>query len=312
MCSLCSYICLNLYIFKCVTMSLNGNVQHYMMKLLFGVSVWRSCRFNVLINRYIKELSWKRLPQDWRESFILYLTLMLCNFCLNSFLTSNQRLTRYRDPTFYLYKSFLIVFTACFKRTKYCIIGNYFDLLWIICTESHLKAREPKLQIFNHNNVYVFIFWMSFYLEIFSLFYKVLNLRVLRKVQLDLTGELPGFLQDTAHIRNDPSWRVNPVPDRLHCRHVDIGDLSPCNTQRLIMGLKSTAQGLQVVLGCTNMMVTYNKWKLQKYILFYSALNTKKDVLYTQFVCISDFSLFAFIIGLAPSNLWLYYCSVLL
>ncbi|XDV37468.1 hypothetical protein PO909_007065 [Leuciscus waleckii] len=75
---------------------------------------------------------------------------------------------------------------------------------------------------------------------------KVLNLRVLRKVKLDLTGELPGFLQDTAHIRNDPSWRVNPVPDRLHCRHVDIGDLSPCDTQRLIMGLKSTAQGLQV------------------------------------------------------------------
>ncbi|XP_056327676.1 malate synthase-like isoform X2 [Danio aesculapii] len=75
---------------------------------------------------------------------------------------------------------------------------------------------------------------------------KVLNLRVLRKVQLDLTGELPGFLQDTAHIRNDPSWRVSPVPHRLHCRHVDIGDLSPCDTQRLVMGLKSTAQGLQV------------------------------------------------------------------
>lgn len=118
MCSLCSYICLNLYMFKCVTVSLNGNVQHYMMKLLFDVSVWRSCRFNVLINRYIKVLSWKRLPQDWRESFTLYLTLMLCNFCLNSFLPSNQRLTRYRLPTIYLYKSFLIVFTACFKQKK--------------------------------------------------------------------------------------------------------------------------------------------------------------------------------------------------
>uniref|UniRef100_A0A671R802 malate synthase n=1 Tax=Sinocyclocheilus anshuiensis TaxID=1608454 RepID=A0A671R802_9TELE len=75
---------------------------------------------------------------------------------------------------------------------------------------------------------------------------KVLNFRVLRKVQLDLTRELPGFLKDTAHIRNDPSWRVSPVPDRLHCRHVDVGDLSPCDTQRLIMGLKSTAQGLQI------------------------------------------------------------------
>jgi len=100
--------------------------------------------------------------------------------------------------------------------------------------------------MFTHNNVYV-------------LFCKVLNLRVLRKVQLDLTGELPGFLRDTAHIRNDPSWRVNPVPDRLHCRHVDIGDLSPCDTQRLIMGLKSTAQGLQVGLSCVNMMVVIDR-----------------------------------------------------
>lgn len=91
-----------------------------------------------------------------------------------------------------------------------------------------------------------------------SLLCKVLNLRVLRKVQLDLTGELPGFLKDTAHIRNDPSWRVSPVPDRLHCRHVDVGDLSPCDTQRLITGLKSTAQGLQVGFSCANKM-TYTK-----------------------------------------------------
>ncbi len=95
---------------------------------------------------------------------------------------------------------------------------------------------------------------MSLHQKMSLLFCKVLNLRVLRKVQLDLTGELPGFLKDTAHIRNDPSWRVSPVPDRLHCRHVDVGDLSPCDTQRLIMGLKSTAQGLQVGLSNANKM----------------------------------------------------------
>lgn len=127
---------------------------------------------------------------------------------------------------------------------------------------------------------------MYLFFWIFSHFYKVLNLRVLRKVQLDLTGELPGFLQDTAHIRNDPTWRVNPVPDRLHCRHVDIGDLSPCNTQRLIMGLKSTAQGLQVVPGCASIVVTYNKLKMLKYIVFYNALNTKK--MYCLFVYIHN------------------------
>uniref|UniRef100_A0A8C1AZ17 malate synthase n=1 Tax=Cyprinus carpio carpio TaxID=630221 RepID=A0A8C1AZ17_CYPCA len=90
---------------------------------------------------------------------------------------------------------------------------------------------------------------------------KVLNLRVLRKVQLDLTGELPGFLKDTAHIRNDPSWRVSPVPDRLHCRHVDVGDLSPCDTQRLITGLKSTAQGLQIDFDDGNCPTYHNQIK---------------------------------------------------
>lgn len=76
---------------------------------------------------------------------------------------------------------------------------------------------------------------------------QVLKLRILRKVQLDLAEELPGFLEDTSHVRNDPSWRVSPVPSRLQCRHVDIGDLSPCDTQRLTQALKSTAQGIQVI-----------------------------------------------------------------
>ncbi|KAK1804520.1 hypothetical protein P4O66_020527, partial [Electrophorus voltai] len=74
----------------------------------------------------------------------------------------------------------------------------------------------------------------------------VLKMRTLRKVQLDLTGELPDFRKDTAHIRSDPSWRVSPVPSRLQCRHVDIGDLSPCDTKRLTQGLRSPAQGIQV------------------------------------------------------------------
>lgn len=76
---------------------------------------------------------------------------------------------------------------------------------------------------------------------------QVLKMRILRKVQLDLSEELPGFMEDTAHIRDDLSWRVSPVPVRLRCRHVDIGDLAPCDTQRLTQALKSTAQGLQVI-----------------------------------------------------------------
>ncbi|KAF7707009.1 malate synthase-like [Silurus meridionalis] len=90
---------------------------------------------------------------------------------------------------------------------------------------------------------------------------KVLKTRILRKVQLDLTEELPDFLEDTAHIRNDPSWRVSPVPVRLQCRHVDIGDLSPCDTQRLTQGLKSSAQGIQVDFDDGNCPTYYNQIK---------------------------------------------------
>ncbi|XP_062856649.1 malate synthase-like [Trichomycterus rosablanca] len=90
---------------------------------------------------------------------------------------------------------------------------------------------------------------------------KVLKMRILRKIQLDLTGELPGFREDTAHIRNDLSWRVSPVPERLQCRHVDIGDLAPCETQRFIQGLKSPAQGIQVDFDDGNCPTYYNQIK---------------------------------------------------
>ncbi|KAJ8391015.1 hypothetical protein AAFF_G00097930 [Aldrovandia affinis] len=75
---------------------------------------------------------------------------------------------------------------------------------------------------------------------------RILKLRISRKVNLDLTGDLPGFSEDTAHIRNDATWRVLPVPERLRRRHVDIGDLAPCDTERFIQGLQSPAQGIQV------------------------------------------------------------------
>lgn len=75
---------------------------------------------------------------------------------------------------------------------------------------------------------------------------QILSLRVSTKAHLDLTGELPEFRKDTAHIRSDPNWNVLPVPPRLQKRHVDIGDLAPCDSERFIEALKSPAQGIQV------------------------------------------------------------------
>uniref|UniRef100_A0A3P9M067 malate synthase n=1 Tax=Oryzias latipes TaxID=8090 RepID=A0A3P9M067_ORYLA len=77
---------------------------------------------------------------------------------------------------------------------------------------------------------------------------QILQLRASRKVQLDLSGDLPNFLESTAHIRADTSWGVLPVPPRLQKRHVDVGDTAPCDTQRFIRALQSTAQGIQVPL----------------------------------------------------------------
>ncbi|KAG7461634.1 hypothetical protein MATL_G00193240 [Megalops atlanticus] len=90
---------------------------------------------------------------------------------------------------------------------------------------------------------------------------KILNLRISRKVHLDLTGDLPGFSDDTAHIRGDTAWRVLPVPERLQKRHVDIGDLAPCDTERFIQGLRSPAQGIQVDFDDGNCPTYHNQIK---------------------------------------------------
>uniref|UniRef100_A0A3Q1EDX0 malate synthase n=1 Tax=Acanthochromis polyacanthus TaxID=80966 RepID=A0A3Q1EDX0_9TELE len=72
------------------------------------------------------------------------------------------------------------------------------------------------------------------------------ELKISRKAHLDLSGDLPNFLESTSHIRRDPAWRMLPVPRRLQKRHVDVGDLAPCDTQRFIKALQSPAQGIQV------------------------------------------------------------------
>ncbi|XP_072292334.1 malate synthase-like [Eucyclogobius newberryi] len=90
---------------------------------------------------------------------------------------------------------------------------------------------------------------------------QVLSLRVSKKAHLDQTGELPGFRQDTAHIRSDPNWTVPPVPPRLQKRHVDIGDLAPCDSQRFIKALQSPAQGIQVDFDDGNCPTFHNQIK---------------------------------------------------
>ncbi|XP_024858009.1 malate synthase-like isoform X1 [Kryptolebias marmoratus] len=106
---------------------------------------------------------------------------------------------------------------------------------------------------------------LHFLHELISMFDKkvdqILQLRVSRKAHLDLSGDLPNFLENTEHIRSDPAWRVLPVPPRLQKRHVDIGDMAPCDTQRFIKALQSPAQGIQVDFDDGNCPSFYNQIK---------------------------------------------------
>lgn len=82
-------------------------------------------------------------------------------------------------------------------------------------------------------------------MESFDIFFKVLQAREWRKLELKQSDTLPDFDPSTAHIRQS-SWTVSPVPRRLQCRHVDLGDVSPSNTSHFVAALKSSAQGIQV------------------------------------------------------------------
>ncbi|TYZ63802.1 hypothetical protein PybrP1_007334 [[Pythium] brassicae (nom. inval.)] len=70
--------------------------------------------------------------------------------------------------------------------------------------------------------------------------------RSARRVAVEQQGVRPAFLAETKAIRDDPSWRVDPVPPVLQDRRVDIGDVSPANREFLLRALNSGAQGVQV------------------------------------------------------------------
>ncbi|XP_072351695.1 malate synthase-like [Scyliorhinus torazame] len=74
---------------------------------------------------------------------------------------------------------------------------------------------------------------------------EILRLRIITKLDLDRRCGIPEFLPHTSHIREDQSWRVHPVPRRLQNRHIDLGDVSPANTEHFIRALRSNAQGIQ-------------------------------------------------------------------
>ncbi|HEV8052335.1 MAG TPA: malate synthase A, partial [Parachlamydiaceae bacterium] len=67
---------------------------------------------------------------------------------------------------------------------------------------------------------------------------ELLNHRKERQIALD-KGHLPSFLKETAHIRNDSSWKAAPAPADLEKRWVEI--TGPTDKKMMINALNSGA-----------------------------------------------------------------------
>ncbi|KAI0218845.1 Bifunctional glyoxylate cycle protein [Lamellibrachia satsuma] len=73
---------------------------------------------------------------------------------------------------------------------------------------------------------------------------EILQQRKYLKLKIDQTKQLPDFSSKSLDVRHG-DWKVCSIPRRLQCRHVDLGDVSPSNTEHFVAALKSTAQGIQ-------------------------------------------------------------------
>ena len=68
----------------------------------------------------------------------------------------------------------------------------------------------------------------------------------MRKLHLKSSGELPFFQPPSSDVQ-DKHWQVSVIPERLQCRAVDLGDISPANTELFLKALNSPACGIQVI-----------------------------------------------------------------
>ena len=73
----------------------------------------------------------------------------------------------------------------------------------------------------------------------------MLRQRTMRKLHLKSSGELPFFQPPSSDVQ-DKHWQVSVIPERLQCRAVDLGDISPANTELFLKALNSPACGIQV------------------------------------------------------------------
>lgn len=63
-----------------------------------------------------------------------------------------------------------------------------------------------------------------------------------------MTDANPDFLEKTSahHF-----WKISDIPQRLRDRRIDLGDITPANTELFKKALNSSACGIQVLLHFT-------------------------------------------------------------
>ena len=72
---------------------------------------------------------------------------------------------------------------------------------------------------------------------------EILRNRKLIKLQFDQSENLPTF--QTSLARSDSTWKIAPLPKRLLKRHLDLGDVSPADTERFSECLRQDVDGIQ-------------------------------------------------------------------
>lgn len=59
-----------------------------------------------------------------------------------------------------------------------------------------------------------------------------------------MSSSLPVF--NRTRERDDESWKIRQVPERLLNRRLDLGDVSPANFEHFLAALRADVQGIQV------------------------------------------------------------------
>lgn len=88
--------------------------------------------------------------------------------------------------------------------------------------------------------------------------------RSARRVAIEQQNAVPTFLRETRAIRDDLYWKIDPIPQILQDRRVDIGDVSPANREFLLRSLNSGAQVRCIFTRTPN----YVSWLLRLIALF--------------------------------------------